>query len=354
MKKILNKLYSASRLLQNYASVFLTRSNAKTAYVFGAPFHSNMGDQAQSYCTEKWINRYYPEYSVRIYDTLLLERKQYHFLNWIRKNLHNDDLIFLHSGYHTTDLYMREENLQRKVISSFNDRRIVLLPQTINYIDEKEAQKSISIYNAHNNLIILCRDTTSFSLASTLFKHAKLLLFPDIVTTMIGTKQYSNIRSGVLLCLRNDKEAFYSKKEIESLTEHLSEFTSVDITDTTINAPAQDIMRNRVTYLEKIWDQYSRYQLIITDRYHGTIFSLIANTPAIVISSTDHKLKSGVDWFPVSFKDYVQYVPDLSDVVKTAKIILNKKLDHFIPDFFNVEYYSKLKGLLEETHDTHL
>lgn len=354
MKKIANKLYSANRLLCNYASVFFTRRNTKVAYVFGAPFHSNMGDQAQSYCTEKWIHQYYPEYSVRIYDTLFLGRKQYHFLEWIRKNIHKDDLIFLHSGYHTTDLYMLEENLQRKVISSFSDRRVVLLPQTINYIDEQEAQKSKSIYNAHNDLIILCRDTTSFSIASTLFKHARLLLFPDIVTIMIGTKQYYNRRSGVLLCLRNDKEAFYSKKEIETLIKQLSLLASVDTTDTTIDAPIQDIMKNRSVYLEKIWEQYSRYQLIITDRYHGTIFSLISNTPVIVISSTDHKLKSGVDWFPESFKDYVQYVPDLFDVVETAKKMLNKKTDYILPNYFNTNYYSKLKDLLEKTHDTHL
>ena len=28
---------------------------SKNAFVFGEPFHSNAGDQAQSYCIQKWI-----------------------------------------------------------------------------------------------------------------------------------------------------------------------------------------------------------------------------------------------------------------------------------------------------------
>ncbi|WP_082026255.1 polysaccharide pyruvyl transferase family protein [Prevotella pectinovora] len=43
-----------------------------------------------------------------------------------------------------------------------------------------------------------------------------------------------------------------------------------------------------------ILQQFAKYQVVITDRYHGTIFSQIVNTPVIVISSTDHKLRSGV------------------------------------------------------------
>lgn len=52
----------------------------------------------------------------------------------------------------------------------------------------------------------------------------------------------------------------------------------------------------------------SHYKVVITDRYHGTIFSLIANTPVIIIKSTDHKVTTGADWFKGIYDDYVYVI----------------------------------------------
>ncbi len=40
---------------------------------------------------------------------------------------------------------------------------------------------------------------------------------------------------------------------------------------------------------------FSKHKLIITDRLHGLIFSLITNTPCIVMSSYNYKLNEYVD-----------------------------------------------------------
>ena len=92
---------------------------------------------------------------------------------------------------------------------------------------------------------------------------------------------------------------------------------------------------------------YSKFQLIITDRYHGTIFSLIAGTPVIVLKTTDHKLSSGVKWFPQDFKDYIEFVENIDSVYDTAQEILSKKLTHQLPPYFKQNYYDKLKKILE-------
>lgn len=319
----------------------------RNIFVFGSPFHSNLGDQAQSYCIERWVRTNYPGYQVWIFDTMLLTFHDYQLLKVIRSIIVPTDHIFLHSGYHTTDLYMLEENMQRKVVTMFPDMRVVILPQTIFYKNPSQLEQAKHIYNAHPDLYLLCRDDVSYETALQEFPDCHPMMFPDIVTTMIGAKHYTHPRKGIFLCVRNDKEAFYSKKRMEQLREDLSFIDDVTVGDTTVDIPAKEIIAHRSEVLDKTWDDYSKYRLIVTDRYHGTIFSLVAGTPVLVLSSSDHKLSSGVKWFPLEFSDYVKYVPDINDVPDEARSVYSKNLDHVLPPYFQDKYYSKLKQLID-------
>lgn len=324
----------------------------QNAFVFGAPYHSNAGDQAQTFCIEKWINKNYPKHKVRIFTTDSLTWNDYKQLKTIKKIIKKTDMLFLHSGYHTTDLYMLEENMQRKVVELFHNKQIVILPQTIFYKSLNEEKEAIRIYNSHPNLLMMCRDDVSYSIAERIFTDCKRILFPDIVTTLIGTKRYDNSRRGILLCVRNDQEALLKERERKRLQEELSEIDTVELTDTTLPIDGTEFCKNREQILEKVWSEYAKYRVIITDRYHGTIFSLIAGTPVIVIPSTDHKLESGVRWFPDSFGDYVQYVNEFSNIIDAVRAVYQTKFDYKLPNYFNKEYYSNLKKIIEEKNET--
>lgn len=79
----------------------------------------------------------------------------------------------------------------------------------------------------------------------------------------------------------------------------------------------------------------------MTDRYHGTIFSLVANTPVVVISSADHKLSSGVEWFPKEyFSDSIFYAKDLSEVTNLVNKIIDSPVAIQNPAYFKNKYYS--------------
>ena len=320
----------------------------KNIFVFGAPFHTNMGDNAQSYCIEKVLMASYPGYKIRIYETTDLISGDFMLLREIRKFCNPKDKIFLHSGYHTTDLYMWEESMQRMVISLFVDRQIVVLPQTIFYQKEEEKETARKIYNSHPNLLLMCRDEISYKLAEDIFPNCKKMLMPDIVTTMIGTQHYQDERKGILLCLRNDKEALYSEEQICALKQELEMIDEVSISDTTISMDMEQVRKHRENILFEIWKEYAGYRAIVTDRYHGTIFSLIAGTPVVVISSIDHKLSSGVKWFPDSFKEYVCYEPELDNVGKRIEHIYKTTYNYSLPPYFLDNYYADLKKKIEE------
>ena len=64
-----------------------------------------------------------------------------------------------------------------------------------------------------------------------------------------------------------------------------------------IDEPYDFIVRNTEEIVTEKIKEFSSYDLIITDLYHGMIFSVIANTPVVVLPSSDHKISSGVQFF---------------------------------------------------------
>lgn len=315
-------------------------------FLFGAPAHSNMGDQAQSYCIQKWISENYPEYGIfffrlpETYDSLL---------KVLRKTIKYEDKIICHSGYHLTDLY-KEQSVYCKIARIFLDKKIWIFPQTINYVDESCLIQTADIMNKHKNITLMVRDEVSFVVAQKYFRGCRLFLYPDIVTSLIGTMHFNHCRDGILFCIRNDVEAYYKKEQIEKLKQCFVGF-KVEETDTTIKMPYRSLIKDREKILLEILDYYSHFKLIITDRYHGTIFSLISGTPVIVLRTNDHKLSSGVKWFPDEYKEYVSYVDDISEVYGVAKEMMNRNLTNLLSPYFKEKYYDVLKNKLENDCD---
>lgn len=329
-------------LFMIYRLFFLKNKNI--IYIFGSPRHSNMGDQAQTYCIIRWAKLNYPNYNVLVFTKAIVNDM---ILRLLRLVIKKSDKIFIHSGYHLTDLY-DEKRVYCKVLKLFPDFRILVFPQTVNFVKSVEDEKYVSeVFNNHGNILLCCRDEISYKKAKMLFPDCELLLYPDIVTALIGKMHYKNKRDGILFCMRNDIEAFYEKKQILEFF-NLFEKETIKMTDTTLDLSYYYIREHREKILKQIFEEYSRYKVVVTDRYHGTIFSLIAGTPVVVLSSKDHKLYSGVRWFPESYHKYVYYAENLAEAYKIVlNILQDKTLAYCLPSYFEEKYYSKLKSYYE-------
>lgn len=319
--------------------------NKKNIYFFSVPLHSNLGDQAQYFCWLKLFKQYYPEYNII---SLPARTTTDEALELIKEQLTPDDKLFIHSGYLIYDPHP-ELPFICKVINAFHNHHITILPQTINLISEKKKQEVSACFNAHPNLTIISRDKVSLQKAHHLFPNCSRLLWPDVVTSLIGNPdfQYNDSkRDGIMFCIRNDGEKYYSEEQIIELKNRFHEIKTVEI-DTTISLSKRDWDSKRESLIRNVIATFAKYQLIITDRYHGTIFSQIANTPVIVLSSTDHKLISGVEWFPKEyFGENVFWANNLDEVYNLVKKILDRnRKGHIIknPSWFNDTFFSKNK-----------
>jgi len=162
--------------------------------------------------------------------------------------------------------------------------------------------------------------------------------------TVADFQQYDNARrSGIFFCIRHDGEKYYEEEAVENLKCRFSGIR-VDEGDTSIMMPIRCWSKRREEIIRNIVRKMATYQLIITDRYHGTIFSQVANTPVIVLSSTDHKLSSGVKWFPKDvFGENVFYANSLEEC-HTMSVEILKRNGRVVknPAYFKEKYYSTL------------
>lgn len=173
------------------------------------------------------------------------------------------------------------------------------------------------------------------------------IVFLYIVTTEIGNYDFNNNeRNGILLCVRNDVEKLYSFQEISLFKEKLQKIAKVSLSDTN-SETKENSLKEYWKKIEETIDDYAQYQVIITDRYHGTIFALIANTPVIILKTTDHKVVTGADWFEGVYEDYVYVVNDLEEASQVAQQIVTGFEYRKLPSYFKEKYYDRLKDIIE-------
>jgi len=324
----------------------LQNDNKRHVFYLGITEQPNLGDMAQHYCIKKWIGENYPDRVLFMMESLVITDSRFTktFFDNLRKVFNEDDIIVIQSGYCTQDLGGDHPLMHRLVCEYMQDAKILMMPQTIFFQHEENRRVCAENHNKAKNMLFLARDQYSFEQAKTMFPDIRVVAFPDIVTTLIGTLSFNNSRNGVCLCTRNDGEKLYSDDEIMALADRISnDGTPVFKKDTQGKRPYLEIRNNLQQFIEAEIESYSHYKVTITDRYHGTIFSLCAGTPVIIIKTIDHKVTTGADWFKGIYDAYVYVAQDLDDAYSIYRSVKTKNLSYKLDPYFKKEYYNRLK-----------
>lgn len=342
IKRIIHRYKHTKKVIREVSS------NSKHLYYFGIPMHSNLGDLAQCICIRQFLKENYPEYTVIEIDSKVFLNPKSNLRKQLKEYIKPQDFIFFQSGYCTQDLGGVEDLMHQAVIQDYPDNRLIMLPQTVFFKTEQRRLQAGRIYNSHKHFLFLARDKVSFETAKEIFPDIPICLYPDIVTTLIGNVKLQGRRSGILMCMRNDVEKYYSDEEVLELRQKLSALDTVEIIDTTIkanvNAESPELDNIILAYIAKL----SSARLVVTDRYHGTILSLAANTPVIVVRTIDHKVSTGVDWFKGVYNEAVFYADTLDNAEKLAEMVLKNNREIYNKPYFKEKYYDKLKDIIEE------
>lgn len=316
-----------------------TKKEDKKVFVALSADYGNIGDMGITIAQLKILKDIFPErkiIEIPMYSTYECEKE-------IKKILNNDDICTIIGGGNFGNIYLVCEERRRFIIELFKNNKIITFPQSICFLNTKEGQvelqKSIDIYKAHKDLTILTREQTSYDITKSNFKNS-VELVPDIVFYLKDKLNYAqpNIRKNISICFRNDKE-----KSIDSDTaENLSKLFSLNnLGDTKlISTHIGDVAvhpNKRTEIFEDCLNNFINSKVVITDRLHGLIFSIITNTPCIAFDNTNKKISSTYNtWLKniplIKFMEnydeklVLKYVKEFSNI-KNPKIELSKNIN---------------------------
>ncbi len=345
---ILREAYQKRHLVNRFIDEYNALDKSKPSiFYFGLPEHDNLGDIGQAFCINNWIKHNYPDYNLFRIKTRLIDDKK--FRTFIKEAIKVTDIIFFQSGY-CTRYKNKDHEMHKRICSTFYKNKLIILPQTVNISDQNDIMETKKIFARCEHLLFIARDEQSYKKAMQFVPSKKLMCFPDIVTSLIGRLEIPKTKTnGVLLCVRNDDEKFYSYEEIDELKNALQEyFTRVDMCDTNSDYTVEYTYEHINEVINEKIRSFSKYDVVITDRFHGTIFSLVANTPVIVVKTNDHKVTSGTYWFKSFEEDALTVSNSLNEAKEAAVRLYNKRTKVHNSDILYKQYYeSKLKELVD-------
>ena len=321
---------------------YLKTPFGKKVYVIGTPEHSNLGDSA-IVISEKYFLTECGLSSKRVKEITFEEYMNNRKL--ICSLINKKQLICHVGGGNMGNQWIKEEYFHRMLIEDFKFNQEIIFPQTIFYDDSSkgkmEMNNSISVYNK-KSLTIAARERTSYEIMCSIYPEANIILVPDIVL-YAGIKAFSMLndsfeKEGVLLCFRDDAE----KKMSDADQSHVRDFlikNDYKFTNTDMHANEKVTKLNRNELVKKKIEEFLRSQVVITDRLHGMILSVITGTPCIVFGNYNHKIKGTYDFIKkLGYVKYIENIKDFDDIFFKMVNLENCKYDN---DFF-VSHYQEL------------
>lgn len=333
MKNMLLNIKLKVRYVISYFEYYLPnkskiiKSEKPKIFLMDVPTYTNLGDQAIAYSELKFIKDNVDGYEVvEVLGPVL----KLH-ISLLKKYIKKEDILILIGGGNFGDEYQSIEDNRLNILDIFRNNKICIFPQTIYYNDNERGKialkKMKAVLENRDNVLLITRENYSFEFAKQNFS-CRIALCPDIVLYLSLLKNRKE-RKGVLLCLRSDKEK--KLDYLNNIVEYLQKKSiNYVITDTWLEKSFRFKYREKI--LKEKWNQFSEFKLVITDRLHGMIFSVITNTPCIVMPNYNHKIYSFYNtWF--KDYDYVRFLDDSNFLSRDIEEMLNIDLEKI--DFKN-------------------
>ena len=358
VKKVFDRLYKYFWTRHAYSSkcyckYVIKKVKDKNIWLLGVPRSLNLGDHAQVMCSEELFEEQYPDYNIFEFDSVQLMNDHCMLLDCIASVIKKDDIVFFQSGYNFTDMYPFQEEMHRETVKRIRNNKIIFLPQTISfkkpYEENDFVQESYALYKNNPNIFLMCRDKKSLSIANEALPSIRAIAFPDTVTTMIGRARLPQVnKGGVLLCVRHDEEGIFDESDLLKLKLGLGKIGKVEMIDTSVKSPSQFfIRRNRKKYVMKILNNIHEKKVVITDRYHGLIFSAVANTPVVLLRTIDHKITEGIKWFPDNMRSHMRIASSFEEAIQQAEE-LSIEPEFNNDTYFYESYYRGFRNVIED------
>lgn len=323
MRQGLRKAYVRARirlalaLAKPDSTVRATDTGRPHVFVALAADYGNVGDLAITRAQLQFLERAFPD---AVVEAIPISRSV-GAIKRLRRSIGPDDVLTLIGGGNTGDLYDDIQYLRELFVRELQATPTISFPQTIEFSDSAygrwAARRAGKVYNRHERLAIMARDSRSQARALELFPRCQVVLAPDIVLTQDASTPARD-RAGILMALRSDLEQALDDGSRSAMLAAVREVGPVRNRDTHVGdvqvGPAE-----ASAVLEEFWQDWRSASVVVTDRLHGMIFAVITGTPCVALDSGTGKVSQ-------FFRDWLEEYPGVSlvrqvDAVAVAGIV---------------------------------
>ncbi len=269
--------------------------------------------------------------------------------------------ILLQGGGNLGDLWTAHQKFREQIISKYRDRPIIILPQSIYFVETTNLMEAANVFNSHPNLTLFVRDDYSYELALKSFYNCQVIKAPDMAFQMVnlpGFLSRDNRSNSILYHYRNDKELNQSNSQtsidfpnlvvedwtsfkydtaerMERIREGLQKGTVI---------PGEWIYRHlwkyfhhysfgfnnlynssmhlkSLSYMHHGMYQFKQHRLIITNRLHGHILCILMGIPHVFLPNAYHKNEAFYQAWTYSIT-FCRFVKEPSQIQAAAQELL--------------------------------
>lgn len=307
-------------------------SPCKHAVLLGLPSHGNAGDILIWEGTRT---------ALKALGVDLLYEAPAGLGNWDRIEMlaKRGATVLILGGGSLGDIWPHEEVFRRRIIQSLPYARIIQLPQTARYTEERWAQQSRRVFDKHPDLTFMLRDGRSLEHFQKLFPRQRSIFSPDAALALGGRPRVRPAEVDVLVMARGDSERglLDPRKVAEPFEHRVEDWTTLE------NLPLQwrvsrrldrrwgDSLARRRAYpnwlqqsslghfrrstLRAISRQLSAARLVVTDRLHVHIACALLDIPHVVVDNSYGKIRAIFDSY--TFRLRGAYLVDAVDEGQT-------------------------------------
>jgi len=260
----------------------------------------------------------------------------------IKKALPHQPVILLNGGGNFGTLWPAVQKLRLQVLRDFPGVPVVQLPQSLHFDNDAAIEEAAAVIRAHGNFTLLVRDQPSYELATQRFQCV-VKLCPDMAFFIGPLQDERKAPYDRFILARTDRE---QKSNWLAPLEQLKPQLSLRISDWLHLGWRESIYFRLEKYsaglrraidkdnllLLTLWNALSAARLlrgaelltsgrvVIADRLHVHILSILLDKPHVLIDNSYRKLGNLHDAWTAGFTG-VKFVSDLQEALEQAQLL---------------------------------
>lgn len=245
-----------------------------------------------------------------------------------------DGAILLHGGGNLGDRWVGFQDFREAIVDMYRDRKILQLPQSIEFRDPERARRASKIFSKHSDLTLLLRDNEALEVGADLFPTTKREFCPDMAFGMGLQSSLGTNDVDVVALLRRDSERVLDRFDFPAgLTVRVVdwgldgfdrvEWKVLGVAGATVSRTAS---AQRFLYgsLEKCYARRARLNIraasriigsgrvVVTDRLHATVLAALMGRPVVALGNANGKIRAAIVDYLGSFPN-VRYANSIAE-----------------------------------------